>query len=46
MFSSHRNRRSDLMDMGDMMDSKLLKVLAVGALVYVGAKTIRHMMED
>ncbi len=46
MFSSRSNRRSDMIDMGEMMDSKLLKVLAVGALVYVGAKTIHRMMED
>ncbi|BBB90630.1 MAG TPA: hypothetical protein PKA28_09975 [Methylomusa anaerophila] len=41
-----RYHRSKMLDMGDMMDSTLFKVLAVGALVWIGAKAIHHMMED
>jgi len=36
----HHNHRSD------MMGSKLAMVLVTGTLVYLGAKTIHHMMHD
>lgn len=36
-----RRRRHD-----DMLDSSLFKMMAVGALVYMGAKALKNMMED
>lgn len=47
MFFTHcHHRKRSMMDMDDIMDSKLIKVVAVGALVYLGSKAVRHMMED
>lgn len=39
-----RRRRHDMME--SMMESPIIKMMAVGALVYVGAKAIRTMMDD
>lgn len=42
-----RHNRSDTMkDLHHVMGSKLTMVLVTGALVYLGAKTIHHMMMD
>jgi hypothetical protein len=46
MFFNHcHHRNSDRMNMDDVMDSTLFKVVTVGALVYLGAKAVRHMMD-
>lgn len=42
----HHSCHHNHMQMDDMMDSTLFKVLAIGTLLYFGAKTIHHMMED
>ena len=43
----HRNRRSDMIEgMHCMMHSKSAMVLVAGTLMYLGAKTIHHMMND
>lgn len=39
-----RSRNKDMMDC--MADSKLFMIMAVGAMVYVGAKVIHSMMDD
>jgi hypothetical protein len=44
-FGNCRSRRHRDM-MHSMMDSKLLQVVAVGALVYMGTKAIGSMMDD
>lgn len=44
MRNSRSRHHGDMMD--SIMDSKLLQVVAVGALVYFGAKAISSMMED
>lgn len=43
----HHGKKSSMMeDMHHMMGSKLTMVLVVGALAYLGTKTIHHMMDD
>jgi hypothetical protein len=41
-----RHRKSRGINMDNMMESPLIKVLAFGALVYLGAKTIHHLTGD
>jgi hypothetical protein len=47
-FRRPRRRHSQLTDWdaGDLRDSGIIKALAVGALIYIGAKTINRMTED
>lgn len=40
------NRSNTMKDLHHVMGSKLTMVLVTGALVYLGAKTIHHMMMD
>ena len=43
----NHNIKSDMMeDIHCMMGSKVAMVLVTGALVYLGAKTIHHMLND
>lgn len=43
----HHNRKSAMMDdLHCMMGSKVAMVLVTGTLMYLGAKTIHHMMHD
>lgn len=44
MFMRHKHRDHDMME--SMMDSKVFQMIAIGTLVYMGAKAIRGMMED
>lgn len=44
MMNRSRHRGHDMMD--EMMESKIFRMVAVGALVWVGAKAIQNMMED
>ena len=48
--SSRRPRRRQNQmtewDTADLKDSGIIKALAVGALIYIGAKTINRMTED
>lgn len=39
------HKKAAKMDVDHLMDSKLVKAVAVGALVYFGAKTLYHMMD-
>ncbi len=45
LFNHCHHRKMNMMDMDDIVDSTLFKVVAVGALVYLGAKAVRHMMD-
>ncbi len=46
-FNSSRcsHKKSHGIDMEEIMESKLFRILAVGTLVYIGAKTIHRMVD-
>lgn len=44
MFMRRKHCHHDMME--SMMESKVIRMIAIGTLVYMGAKALRGMMED